>query len=144
MKYKDNRAKLTSAVLSDIKILKMYAWEKSFMGKVWGIRAQELQALKRSQFLFSASLVSFSSSTFLVSSFARPNRTAPVVSAPFHWLPFHALQIAFIMFAVYVLVDETNVLNAQKAFVSLALVNILNTAHSFLPLSINAVVQVSY
>ncbi|XP_065540276.1 multidrug resistance-associated protein 1 isoform X5 [Lathamus discolor] len=114
MKHKDERAKLTSAFLSDIKVIKLYGWEKTFMEKVLGIRKQELQALKRSQILFSASLASFHSSTFL---------------------------IAFVMFAMYTLVDNTHVLDAQKAFVSITLINILNTAHSFLPFSINAAVQ---
>ncbi|KGL94566.1 Multidrug resistance-associated protein 1, partial [Charadrius vociferus] len=114
MKHKDERAKLTNAILSDIKVIKLYGWEKTFMEKVLGIRKQELHALKRSQILFSASLASFHSSTFL---------------------------IAFVMFAVYTLVDTTHVLDAQKAFVSLTLINILNTAHSFLPFSINAAVQ---
>ncbi|KAM9556812.1 ATP-binding cassette sub-family C member 6 isoform 1-T1 [Guaruba guarouba] len=114
MKHKDERAKLTSAFLSDIKVIKLYGWEKTFMEKVLGIRKQELQALKSSQILFSASLASFHSSTFL---------------------------IAFVMFAVYTLVDNTHVLDAQKAFVSITLINILNTAHSFLPFSINAAVQ---
>ncbi|NWX47339.1 MRP1 protein, partial [Steatornis caripensis] len=114
MKHKDERAKLTNAILHDIKVIKLYGWEKTFMEKVLGIRNQELQALKRSQILFSASLASFHSSTFL---------------------------IAFTMFAVYTLVDNTHVLDAQKAFVSLTLINILNTAHSFLPFSINAAVQ---
>uniref|UniRef100_A0A8C3D0Q3 ABC-type glutathione-S-conjugate transporter n=1 Tax=Cairina moschata TaxID=8855 RepID=A0A8C3D0Q3_CAIMO len=116
MKHKDERAKLTNAILSDIKVIKLYGWEKTFMEKVLGIRKQELKALKRSQILFSASLASFNSSTFL---------------------------IAFVMFAVYTLVDNTHILDAQKAFVSLTLINILNTAHSFLPFSINAVVQVN-
>uniref|UniRef100_A0A7M4FWW5 ABC-type glutathione-S-conjugate transporter n=1 Tax=Crocodylus porosus TaxID=8502 RepID=A0A7M4FWW5_CROPO len=112
MQHKDDRAKLTNAIFSDIKVIKLYAWEKAFMEKVLGIRKQELQALKRSQLLFS------------------------VVCCPF--APF---QIALVMFAVYTLVDETHVLDAQKAFVSLTLINILNTAHSFLPFSINALVQ---
>uniref|UniRef100_A0A8B9MRE3 ABC-type glutathione-S-conjugate transporter n=1 Tax=Accipiter nisus TaxID=211598 RepID=A0A8B9MRE3_9AVES len=116
MKHKDERAKLTSAILSDIKVIKLYGWEKTFTEKVLGIRKQELQALKRSQILFSASLACFHSSTFL---------------------------IAFVMFAVYTLVDNTHVLDAQKAFVSLTLINILNSAHSFLPFSINAAVQVN-
>lgn len=67
MKHKDERAKLTDAILSNIKVIKLYGWEKTFMEKLLGIRKQELQALKRSQILFSASLVSFHSSTFLVS-----------------------------------------------------------------------------
>uniref|UniRef100_A0A8D0B9V4 ABC-type glutathione-S-conjugate transporter n=1 Tax=Salvator merianae TaxID=96440 RepID=A0A8D0B9V4_SALMN len=115
MKYKDDRAKLTSAALGDIKILKLHGWEKKFMEKILDIRSQELQALKKSQFLFSLSLTSFHSSTFLMT---------------------------FIMFTVYTLADAGNILNAQKVFVSLALVNILDRAHSFLPFSINAVVQV--
>ncbi|NXB77213.1 MRP1 protein, partial [Donacobius atricapilla] len=114
MKHKDERAKLTNAILSNIKVIKLYGWEKTFTEKVLGIRKQELQALKRSQIFFSASLVSFHSSTFL---------------------------ITFVMFAVYTLVDNTHVLDAEKAFVSLTLINILNTAHSFLPFSINAAVQ---
>ncbi|NWJ05847.1 MRP6 protein, partial [Crypturellus undulatus] len=114
MKYKDERAKLTNAILSDIKVIKLYGWENIFMEKVLDIRKQELQVLKRSQILLSASLASFHSSTFLIS---------------------------FVMFAVYTLVDNTHVLDAQKAFVSLTLINILNTAHSFLPFSINAAVQ---
>ncbi|XP_014750816.1 PREDICTED: multidrug resistance-associated protein 6-like isoform X6 [Sturnus vulgaris] len=114
MKHKDERAKLTNAILSNIKAIKLYGWEKTFMEKVLEIRKQELQAIKRSQILFSASLVSFHSSTFL---------------------------ITFVMFAVYTLVDKTHVLDAEKAFVSLTLINILNTAHSFLPFSINAAVQ---
>ncbi|XP_074821495.1 ATP-binding cassette sub-family C member 6 isoform X2 [Natator depressus] len=114
MNHKDNRARLTNAILSDIKIIKLYGWEKAFMEKVLCIRKQELQALKSSQILFSLSLSSFHSSTFL---------------------------IAFVMFAVYTLVDEQHVLDAQKAFVSLTLINILNTAHSFLPYSINAAIQ---
>ncbi|NXE47010.1 MRP6 protein, partial [Casuarius casuarius] len=114
MKYKDERAKLTNAILSDIKVIKLYGWENIFMEKVLDIRKQELWALKRSQILLSASLASFHSSTFL---------------------------IAFVMFAVYSLVDNTHILDAQKAFVSLTLINILNTAHSFLPFSINAAVQ---
>uniref|UniRef100_A0A8B9IBK5 ABC-type glutathione-S-conjugate transporter n=1 Tax=Anser brachyrhynchus TaxID=132585 RepID=A0A8B9IBK5_9AVES len=115
MKHKDERAKLTNAILSDIKVIKLYGWEKTFMEKVLGIRKQELQALKRSQILFSQMVC-------------------------FFFAPF---QIAFVMFAVYTLVDNTHVLDAQKAFVSLTLINILNTAHSFLPFSINAVVQVN-
>ncbi|NWR46395.1 MRP1 protein, partial [Regulus satrapa] len=114
MKHKDERAKLTNAILSNMKVIKLYGWEKTFMEKVFGIRKQELQALKRSQILFSASLVSFHSSTFL---------------------------ITFVMFGVYTLVDSTHVLDAEKAFVSLTLINILNTAHSFLPFSINTAVQ---
>ena len=81
MKHKDERAKLTNAIFSDIKVIKLYGWEKTFMEKVLGIRKQELQALKRSQILFSASLASFHSSTFLVS--GSPSYIKHVVLLPF-------------------------------------------------------------
>uniref|UniRef100_A0A8C5NMJ0 ABC-type glutathione-S-conjugate transporter n=1 Tax=Junco hyemalis TaxID=40217 RepID=A0A8C5NMJ0_JUNHY len=115
MKHKDERAKLTNEILSNIKVIKLYGWEKTFMEKLFGIRKQELQALKRSQILFSQVLC----------------------------LSFAPFQITFVVFAVYTLVDNTHVLDAEKAFVSLTLINILNTAHSFLPFSINAAVQVN-
>lgn len=53
------------------------------------------------------------------------------------------LQVALSTFAVYVLVDENNVLDAQKAFVSLALFNILRFPLNILPMVIGNMVQVS-
>lgn len=46
-------------------------------------------------------------------------------------------------FTVYVLSDENNVLDAQKAFVSLALFNILRFPLNMLPMVISSIVQVS-
>lgn len=51
--------------------------------------------------------------------------------------------MALSTFAVYVLVDEGNVLDAQKAFVSLALFNILRFPLNMLPMVISSMVQVS-
>lgn len=82
MNHKDNRARLTNAILSDIKIIKLYGWEEAFMEKVLGIRKQELQALKSSQILFSLSVSSFHSSTFLVSSIS--SSTAHTLLFPQH------------------------------------------------------------
>nr|XP_033819452.1 multidrug resistance-associated protein 1-like isoform X2 [Geotrypetes seraphini] len=114
MRHKDRRARMTNEMLSEMRTVKLHAWEDSFSGKVLGLREQELGALKGSQVLFSLSLSSFHASTFL---------------------------IAFIVFAVYTSIDKKNVLDAEKAFVSLTLINILNTAHSFLPFCINATIQ---
>lgn len=50
--------------------------------------------------------------------------------------------MALSTFAVYVLVDEKNVLDAQKAFVSLALFNILRFPLNMLPMVISSMVQV--
>uniref|UniRef100_A0A6Q2Z876 ABC-type glutathione-S-conjugate transporter n=1 Tax=Esox lucius TaxID=8010 RepID=A0A6Q2Z876_ESOLU len=108
MKYMDGRIKLMNEILNGIKILKFYAWEKAFLEQVLGYREKELKALKKSQILYSISIASFNSSTFL---------------------------IAFAMFGVYVLTDDKNVLDAQKVFVSMALINILKTPLSQLPFS---------
>jgi len=66
MKFMDSRIRLMSEILSGIKILKFYAWEKAFLEKVLGYREKELKALKKSQILYSISFASFNSSSFLV------------------------------------------------------------------------------
>lgn len=46
------------------------------------------------------------------------------------------------MFGVYVLIDDKNVLDAQKIFVSMALINILKTPLSQLPFAMSTTMQV--
>lgn len=55
---------------------------------------------------------------------------------------FHFYQVAFAMFGVYVLIDDKNVLDAQKIFVSMALINILKTPLSQLPFAMSTTMQV--
>uniref|UniRef100_A0A8C7ZZ63 ABC-type glutathione-S-conjugate transporter n=1 Tax=Oryzias sinensis TaxID=183150 RepID=A0A8C7ZZ63_9TELE len=114
MKFMDGRVRLMNEILNGIKILKFYAWEKAFLEQVLGYREKELKALKKSQVLYSISIASFNSSSFL---------------------------IAFAMFGVYVMLDERNVLDAQKVFVSMALINILKTPLSQLPFAISTTMQ---
>ncbi|KAJ3614828.1 hypothetical protein NHX12_018398 [Muraenolepis orangiensis] len=114
MKFMDGRIRLMNEILSGIKILKFYAWEKAFLEQVLGYREKELKALKKSQILYSISFASFNSSSFL---------------------------IAFAMFGVYVTIDEKNVLDAQKVFVSMALINILKTPLSQLPFAMSTTMQ---
>lgn len=52
-------------------------------------------------------------------------------------------QVSLVTFATYVLVDDTNVLDAATAFVSLSLFNILRFPMSMLPMMISNMVQVS-
>lgn len=50
--------------------------------------------------------------------------------------------MTLLTFGVYVLVDENNVLDVEKCFVSLTLFNIMRVPMSFLPLIIVACVEV--
>lgn len=63
--------------------------------------------------------------------------------AKFTFTIFSSLsKIAFAMFGVYVMLDNRNVLDAQKVFVSMALINILKTPLSQLPFAISTTMQV--
>uniref|UniRef100_A0A8C0BYX7 Multidrug resistance-associated protein 1 n=1 Tax=Buteo japonicus TaxID=224669 RepID=A0A8C0BYX7_9AVES len=115
MKSKDNRIKLMNEILNGIKVLKLYAWELAFREKVLEIRQKELKVLKKSAYL--AAMATFT-----------------WVCAPF--------LVALSTFAVYVTIDKNNILDAQKAFVSLALFNILRFPLNMLPMVISSIVEV--
>ena len=115
MKHKDSRVKTMNEILQGIKIIKLYGWEPSFEDQVNGIRNKELTILKNLAYLSAGTSFIWTCAPFLVS---------------------------LVTFATYVLVDENNVLDSQKAFVSLALFNILRFPLSMLPMMIAGLVQV--
>ena len=47
MKYKDLRIKLMNEILNGMKVLKLYAWESSFLEKVEEIRRTEVRILRK-------------------------------------------------------------------------------------------------
>ncbi|XP_036428801.1 canalicular multispecific organic anion transporter 2 isoform X2 [Colossoma macropomum] len=116
MQYKDARIKLMNEILNGIKVLKLYAWEVSFKEKVLQIRQKELNVLRKTAYLSALSTMAWTSAPFLV---------------------------ALTTFAVYVTVDKKNVLDAEKAFVSLSLFNILRFPLNMLPQVISSLVQAS-
>uniref|UniRef100_UPI0037E7E5A5 ATP-binding cassette sub-family C member 3 n=1 Tax=Semicossyphus pulcher TaxID=241346 RepID=UPI0037E7E5A5 len=116
MQYKDSRIKLMNEILNGIKVLKLYAWENSFKEKVLAIRQKELNVLRKTAYLGALSTMAWTSAPFLV---------------------------ALTTFAVYVTVDENNILDAEKAFVSLSLFNILRFPLNMLPQVISSMVQAS-
>uniref|UniRef100_A0A8B9TSD4 Multidrug resistance-associated protein 1 n=1 Tax=Anas platyrhynchos TaxID=8839 RepID=A0A8B9TSD4_ANAPL len=117
MKNKDERMKIMGEVLNGIKILKLFAWEPSFEKRINEIRARELKDLLNFTYLQSISIFVFTCAPFLVS---------------------------LASFAVYVLVDPNNVLDAQKAFTAISLFNVLRFPMSMLPLVLSSLVQVSW
>uniref|UniRef100_A0A8D0UWB6 Multidrug resistance-associated protein 1 n=1 Tax=Sus scrofa TaxID=9823 RepID=A0A8D0UWB6_PIG len=110
MKFKDSRIKLMSEILGGIKVLKLYAWEPSFLKQVEGIRQNELKLMRQVAYLHAIS-------TFI-------------------W-------VTLITLGVYVSVDENNVLDAEKAFVSVSLFNILKIPLNMLPQLISNLAQTS-
>ncbi|CAI6345193.1 unnamed protein product [Macrosiphum euphorbiae] len=116
MKNKDQRAKLMNEILSGIKVLKLYAWEPCFEQKVLDIRLKEIKVLRSAAYL------------------------SAVTSFVWFCAPF---LVSLVTFAVYVLSDDSHVLDAETAFVSLSLFNILRFPLSMLPMLVSNVVQSS-
>uniref|UniRef100_A0A8D2ZPE6 ATP-binding cassette, sub-family C (CFTR/MRP), member 3 n=1 Tax=Scophthalmus maximus TaxID=52904 RepID=A0A8D2ZPE6_SCOMX len=118
MRLKDSRIKLMNEILNGIKVLKLYAWENSFKEKVLAIRQKELNVLRKTAYLGALSTMAWTSAPFMV---------------------------ALTSFAVYVYVtvDENTALDAERAFVSLSLFNILRFPLNMLPQVISSIVQAS-
>ncbi|KAJ6669153.1 hypothetical protein lerEdw1_007962 [Lerista edwardsae] len=116
MKNKDERMKIMNEILNGIKILKLFAWEPSFEKRIGKIRARELKGLLRFANLQSVSIFVFSCAPFLVS---------------------------VVTFAVYVMVDDSHILDAQKAFTSISLFNVLRFPLALLPMVLSSLVQVN-
>ncbi|XP_066478250.1 ATP-binding cassette sub-family C member 2 [Tiliqua scincoides] len=116
MKNKDERMKIMNEILNGIKILKLFAWEPSFEKRIGKIRGRELKGLLRFANLQSISIFVFSCAPFLVS---------------------------VVTFAVYVMVDENNILDAQKAFTSISLFNVLRFPLAMLPMTLSSLVQIN-
>lgn len=104
VKQSDVRVGLMNEILMSIRVIKFYAWEKSFDAEVMGIRGKEVTQLDRL-----ARLGSLGGLLFL---------SSPVV-------------VAVVTFATYVL--SGNELNAGDVFASLALFNVLRMAMVTLP-----------
>ena len=116
MKEKDKRVKMMNEIMQGIKILKLYAWETSFQTAVTNIRDKEISILRHMGYLAAGTSFVWACAPFVVS---------------------------LVTFATYVLSSPDNLLDAEKAFVALALFNILRFPLSMLPMMISGMVQAS-
>ncbi|CAF3925067.1 unnamed protein product [Rotaria sp. Silwood2] len=114
MKLKDQRIKMMNEVLNGIKVLKLYAWELAFIRRINDVREKELQCIRQKAILnaFSSAVWSF----------------APIL-------------VCITTFAAYVLSSENNILTAEKAFVSLALFNLLRFPLVVFPSIVNSIIE---
>ncbi|XP_059764600.1 ATP-binding cassette sub-family C member 3 isoform X3 [Balaenoptera ricei] len=117
MKFKDSRIKLMSEILGGIKVLKLYAWEPSFLKQVEDIRQDELRLMRQAAYLHATSTFIWICTPFLVT---------------------------LTTLGMYVSVDKNNVLDAEKAFVSVSLFNILKIPLNMLPQLISNLAQPRY
>uniref|UniRef100_A0A182RRP5 ABC-type glutathione-S-conjugate transporter n=1 Tax=Anopheles funestus TaxID=62324 RepID=A0A182RRP5_ANOFN len=114
MKLKDERVKKMNEILGGIKVLKLYAWEPSFQDNILKVRKDEIGILKRMAYYGAGIFFTFTIAPFLVT---------------------------LVSFAVYVLIDENNVLDPQTAFVSLALFNIMRFPLGMFPMVVTFSMQ---
>ncbi|KAJ3191005.1 hypothetical protein HK101_008174 [Irineochytrium annulatum] len=115
MKNKDGRTKLMDEILNGIKVIKLYAWEIPFAGKVNEVRERELATLKNIGYLSATQSFTWACTPFLVS---------------------------FLTFATYSLVSNEP-LTSTKVFVSLALFNLLQFPLTVFPNVITSVIDAS-
>ncbi|KAK7801049.1 hypothetical protein U0070_012106 [Myodes glareolus] len=162
MRQKASRARLTNSILRTVRTIKSHGWEQVFLERLLHIRGQELGALKISTLLFSVSLVSFQVSTFLVTaerglgegrlgvdSLCQQHCSLDIqtLETPQRALwtrkdsRLSATHVALVVFAVHTLVAEDNAMDAEKAFVTLTVLSILNKAQAFLPFSVHCIIQ---
>nr|XP_040570177.1 multidrug resistance-associated protein 1-like [Lepeophtheirus salmonis] len=114
MKAKDNRTKILNEVLGGIRILKLYAWEPSYINKIEGIRGVEIGILKKAAWLTSFMGFIWSSTPFIV---------------------------ALASFATFVMVDDRNILTAEKAFVTQSYINKMKIPMAAFPFVIVAAIS---
>ncbi|XP_035867120.1 multidrug resistance-associated protein 4 [Phyllostomus discolor] len=109
--FTDARIRTMNEVITGIRIIKMYAWEKSFADLITNLRRKEISKILRSSYLRGMNLASF----FVASK-----------------------VIVFMTFTVYVLLG--NVITASRVFVAVALYGAVQlTVTLFFPVAIEKV-----
>eukprot|EP00542_Grammatophora_oceanica_P015908 CAMPEP_0194036992 /NCGR_PEP_ID=MMETSP0009_2-20130614/9365_1 /TAXON_ID=210454 /ORGANISM="Grammatophora oceanica, Strain CCMP 410" /LENGTH=1435 /DNA_ID=CAMNT_0038678979 /DNA_START=134 /DNA_END=4441 /DNA_ORIENTATION=+ len=114
LKYSDLRVKMMNEILSGIRIIKFYAWERPFGKEVGKLRQKELDALTKLAYV---SAVGFS--LILLS--------APIIQP-------------ILVFMAYVNIQDEP-LDAATAFTTVALFNIMRFPFAFLPMGLLQYIQ---
>ncbi|TPX54113.1 hypothetical protein PhCBS80983_g06048 [Powellomyces hirtus] len=115
MNNKDSRTKMMDELLNGIKVIKLYAWERPFLQRIFAAREAELDTLKKLGYLAAYQSFTWACTPFLVS---------------------------FASFAVYTLVSNEP-LTSSKVFVCISLFNLLQFPLSVFPSVITATIEAS-
>src|SRR5271169_4944133 len=108
-KFTDARVRITQEILNSMRVIKYYAWEKSFLGKVIDLRESELRIVR-----------------FLLLMRAGVNAVSMTI-------PVYASILAFVTYSL-----TGHGLNPANIFSSLTLFNLLRMPLMFLPLVFGA------
>ena len=114
VKVTDTRVKLMNEILSGIRVLKYYAWERAFSEKVDVVREEELQLLKQLAYVVAIGFTLISMS-------------APIVQP-------------ILIFFTYIKLGNT--LDAATAFTTISLFNVMQFPFAFLPMGLAQYSQV--
>ncbi|CAF1436131.1 unnamed protein product [Rotaria sordida] len=114
MTVKDERIKMMNEILNGIRVLKLYAWKMAFIRSITHIREKELGYIRQKAIIGAISNILWT---------------------------FTPILVGITTFATYVLLSDSNILTADKAFVSLALFNLLRGPLVSFPNMINSIVD---
>lgn len=126
--FGDKRLKLTSELISGIRIVKYYAWEEAFKRNILNSREGELNVVKQLG-LNRAILI-----------FIMSNTTTVIIGK--RRLKVQKLMFLALLFLFYGLYGP-NELDASRAFATLSFVNLLRMPFFLLPFTITLIMQYS-
>ncbi|GFO42105.1 multidrug resistance-associated protein 1 [Plakobranchus ocellatus] len=114
MAFKDQRMKLLNEMLAGMKIVKFFAWEKSFEQRILEVRDSELRKLLHTGYVMALPTFSWTAAPFLS---------------------------ALMTYLCYVYVSDDHYLDPKTAFVAISLFDVLRFAMNFLPSVITDLIQ---
>ena len=112
MKIKDKRIKAMNEILNGIKVLKLYAWEESFIGQILDLRSKEIAVQKKAAYMNAVMSLFWTVAPFIVGLGA---------------------------FTAYVMNGHN--LTASNAFVTLSYLNIMRMPLAMLPMMLVFLIQ---
>ena len=131
---------MMNEILNGMKVLKLYAWEASFQNIVATIRGREVRTVIIQLRPLHSSI--FNTSYSLVLQLTTLRKAAYFGAVSYFTFIISPFFVALATFATYVLISPENILNKNKAFVALSLLNILRLPLTLLPAAITMALQV--